>query len=441
MAVVSTAKFNELSTQITDSGNEIGLRILLLERNDQHAQLMLTALRSASFATEFISTQADLMIRLQQGYYHLLIVNPAVTEISADALIVGLRQQGLATEVLVIAEATDTALAVAAVRAGAIDYLSRPVNLVRLLEVVKTVLSRGLGPGNLQEITPPPGYRIFKTIATGDASTVLLVVREKDRQNYAMKVLVRVESVGGADLGQVKRFFREAKILASIDHPNVVKLIEYGFSEEGIPFIIMEYVEGKPLTEHLRDDQFDFLRRLIVAEQLAKALAVVHERGVLHRDIRPCNVLVTPRYVAKLADFGLAGIADSTLTMAREILGISAYLAPEAWRDPAAVDERSDLFSLGVLYYELFTRRRPFSGGNPVQLREAICTGRPPAPRKVNPEISTPLEDLLARMLAKEPGQRPAQAAEVIAALLTCHETGGVGRLLGLFRPGKSVWQ
>jgi CheY-like chemotaxis protein len=441
MALVPTGRFDEESTQITDSGNEIGLRILLLDRDDPHAQLILGVLRSASFSTDFVTNQAQLIARLQQGYYNLLIMNPAVCDVPIDQLIAGLRQQSVGTEILVLAEASDLDGAVAAGRAGAVDCLQRPVQVSRLLDVVKEVLHRGLNVGNLQEITPPPGYRILKTIATGDVSTVVLVLCEGDRKYYAMKVLIVGESAGGADLAEVKRFFREAKVLASIDHPNVVKLVEYGFSEENIPFIVMEYVEGKPLDDCIYDDRFDFLRRILVAEQIAKALAVVHERGVLHRDIRPCNVLVTPRFTAKLADFGLAGIADSTLTMAREILGgPSAYLSPEAWDSPAAVDERSDIFSLGVLYYELFTRRRPFFGKTPVQLHEAICQERPQAPRKLNSEITPALEDILAGMLAKDPAQRYSRAADVVEALQGC-QGASVGRLLGLFRPGKAVWQ
>jgi eukaryotic-like serine/threonine-protein kinase len=273
---------------------------------------------------------------------------------------------------------------------------------------------------------------------------VVLVTRMGESRYYAMKVLVSGESAGGADLAQVKRFFREAKILASIDHPNVVKLVEYGFSEKNIPFIIMEYVDGKSLDEHIRDPQFDFLRRLIVLEQVTKALAVVHERGVLHRDIRPGNVLVTPQFTAKLADFGLAGLADSTLTMARELLGgPSTYLPPEAWDDPKRFDERSDLFSLGVLAYELFTRRLPFTGKTPVQLREAIAHGRPEAPHKLNPEVGPELEDILAKLLAKDPAERWPRAGDVADALRQCHErrSGAGWQILGAFRSGKSVWQ
>lgn len=439
MPGMKAARFDELATQIADSGNEPGLKVMVLDRDDAQRGLMVRALASESYATEVVADVPALGERLHQEYCHLVIVNLGCVGAVAESLIRGIRAQSPGTAVLALTEDGDVATPVAAIRAGAFDCLRRPVPLAALAEAVKGALHRGLGLGNLQEITPPEGYRILRTIAAGDVSTVLLVAHREAHREHAMKVLIS----GGNNLAEVRRFFREAKILASIDHPHVVRIHEYGFSAENIPYIIMEYVVGKPLTDLIRDDGFDLMRRVIVLEQVAKALATVHGRGVLHRDIRPCNVLVTPGYTAKLADFGLAGIADSTLTMAREVLGAPAYLSPEAWDSLDAADERSDIFSLGILGYELLTRRRPFSGKTPAQLRDAIRGERPPAPRTINAAIEPAVEDILARMLAKDPARRWQRADEVVEALRLSHERrpGLATRVMRALHSTPATWQ
>jgi serine/threonine-protein kinase len=201
------------------------------------------------------------------------------------------------------------------------------------------------------------------------------------------------------------RFKNEAKAAGRLQHPNIVSVYEYG-EDDKVTFIAMEYVEGAGLREYLnRRTSFDFGQLAALMEQLLDALEFAHERGVVHRDIKPSNLIITNAGQLKVADFGIARVDTSNLTMVGMTIGTPPYMSPEQIRG-FEVDHRSDLFSTGIVLYELLTGERPF-GGNLESVTYKICHDDPDPP-STRSALKLPVEvdHLVAKALAKEPDAR-----------------------------------
>src|SRR4029453_2350900 len=205
------------------------------------------------------------------------------------------------------------------------------------------------------------------------------------------------------------RFKNEAKAAGRPHHPNIVGVYEYG-EDEKVTFIAMEYVEGAGLREYLnRRASFDFGQLVALMEQLLDALEFAHAQGVVHRDIKPSNLIVTTKGLLKVSDFGIARVDTSNLTMVGMTIGTPPYMSPEQCRG-AEVDHRSDLFSAGIVLYELLTGERPF-GGSLDSVTYKICHEEPPPPSKRS-ALKLPMEvdRLVATALAKDPAARSQDA-------------------------------
>jgi len=201
------------------------------------------------------------------------------------------------------------------------------------------------------------------------------------------------------------RFRNEARAAGRLLHPNIVAIYEYG-EDDGVAFIAMEYVDGTGLREYLnRKARFDFAQLTAIMSQLLQALEFAHARGVIHRDIKPANMILTHDGTLKVADFGIARVDTSTLTMAGMIMGTPSYMAPEQCRGEPS-DHRADLFSAGVVFYELLTGEKPFSG-SVESITYQICHHEPKAPSQLSQLALPPaLDPLIATALAKSPAQR-----------------------------------
>jgi hypothetical protein len=215
----------------------------------------------------------------------------------------------------------------------------------------------------------------------------------------------------------VERFQREARAAAGLSHPNIVAVFDSG-SDDGTQYIVTELVEGETLADRLRrDGPMPQAEAVAVAADIARALAAAHERGLIHRDIKPGNVMLPPDGRVKVVDFGIARAAGSdTLTNTGVVLGSTAYLSPEqASGQPA--DERADLYALGCVLYEMLTGRVPFSADTPIATMYRHVNEEPPPPSTFAP-IPSELEDIVMRALEKDPKRRFASASELEAALL-----------------------
>lgn len=217
----------------------------------------------------------------------------------------------------------------------------------------------------------------------------------------------------------VARFEREARSAVALNHPNVVRVFDFG-RDADTRFIVMECVAGQNLAQLVRGrGRLDRAQAAKLASEVALALAAAHQAGIVHRDVKPANVVVDDREVAKVLDFGIARAAASTsLTWAAVVLGSAPYMAPEVARGERA-DERSDIYSRGCVLYELLTGEPPFTGELPAAVLHQHATARPRSPRALNPEVPAGLDALVLRLLAKRPDDRPQTAARLAAELET----------------------
>jgi len=288
-------------------------------------------------------------------------------------------------------------------------------------------------------------YRVTAAIGAGGMGEVYRAVDSKLGREVALKVL---PAEVASDPERLDRFRREAQALAALDHPGIVTVFSVE-EADGIHFLTMQLVEGASLDQLIPEGGMPEAQLLDVATQLAAALEAAHAKGVVHRDLKPGNVMVTPSGRVEILDFGLAKMlaaptgetaeADlSTLAMTRAglVLGTMPYMAPEQAAG-RAVDARSDLFSLGVMLYEMATGRRPFRNTDPSQLIAAILTESPAKPREVKGEVSPGLEAVILKLLEKDPEQRYQSAAELGTDLEHLRETGA---LAGSSRRSGARW-
>jgi len=214
----------------------------------------------------------------------------------------------------------------------------------------------------------------------------------------------------------VGRFQREADAIASIDHPNVVKVLDHG-SADGSHYIAMELIEGPTLQQLIRDrGRLSEEDARYLGEQIAAGLAAAHARGVIHRDLKPANVLVDAAGTAKVSDFGIAHLASMTqLTRTGEVLGTPRYIAPE--QVAGKVDARTDVYALGLVLYELVTGAPAFDGETSFQIVRKQLREKPPSLRAAAPSVSRRFENVVTRALQKDPAKRFASAAAMRDAL------------------------
>jgi serine/threonine protein kinase/tetratricopeptide (TPR) repeat protein len=261
-------------------------------------------------------------------------------------------------------------------------------------------------------------YRLTDRLGAGAMGEVYLAEDTRLHRSVALKMLPAGAS---ADEAAAARLVREARVASALTHPNIAVIYEIGEVErEGRRhgFIAMEYVPGRTLAEIASEQRLDASEILGIARQVADALAEAHERGVVHRDIKPGNVMMTDRGVVKVLDFGLAKYAPSgsdeaatwsgahrLLEQPGAIMGTLAYMSPEQARG-GVVDARSDVFSLGVLLYELLEGRRPFAGRNAVEILDAILREPPPPPAGHEGPLAAELGRVILRMLEKERERR-----------------------------------
>jgi len=240
---------------------------------------------------------------------------------------------------------------------------------------------------------------------------------------------------------KIRRFRREAKAAAALHHPCIAQVLEYG-AEGEVHFIVMELVAGQTISELIGKGRFSEERATAVALQVLAGLEAAHRAGIIHRDIKPSNLMLTPEGTVKILDFGLAKIdrvnasfdmSMRSLTATGTVVGTVCYMSPEQIL-AKPVDARSDLFSFGVVLYEMLAGRLPFSGNSILDTFERICREDPAPLRQARPEISDRLYSVVTRCLAKAPTDRFQSAAETADALSAKGGRDGFGWLRRIWK-------
>ena len=298
---------------------------------------------------------------------------------------------------IITTELRETDRAAMAVHDGKTEKVIAPPLIEPEGHIGRFDIRRSLGAGGMGEIFEAYDTELHRTVA-------IKVLASRYVEDETMK----------------QRFLREARMASKLNHPNIATIFEIG-EAAGNPYIVMEYVEGETLSARIGDGPLDLASIVQIGTQAAEALSEAHECGIVHRDIKSSNIMITDRGKVKVLDFGLAkpspltdeGLGKARLTESGTLLGTVSYMSPEQATGRGEVTHLSDLFSLGVVLYEVTTGRLPFEGDTYFQTIESINKSTPPPVKKHRKDASDALASIIERMLRKAPAERYQSAAEI----------------------------
>jgi serine/threonine protein kinase len=261
-------------------------------------------------------------------------------------------------------------------------------------------------------------YQIDDEIGQGSMGIVYKAYDPQINRKIALKIL-RQDRISNEEL--VQRFLKEAQAMGGLPHANIAAVYDTGRDHNTI-FIAMELLMGQSLRDVMRDRRLNHQEIIHIGVQVAEALDFAHQRGIVHRDIKPSNIIIDPKGQVKITDFGIAHIEDPAVTQQTipgEILGTPLYMSPEQVMSKP-VNGRSDLYSLGVILYELTTGHNPFKGDSLPAIFQSILQDAPPAPELSDTSISRPLSNLIMKSLSKDPNKRFQTGSEMAQPLKAC---------------------
>lgn len=310
--------------------------------------------------------------------------------------------------------------AVQAMKIGACDFLEKPFSMEKLKEIVGKVKEKRLGTSasNRRELGK---YIVLEELGTGGMATVYKGVHKELNKKVVLKVLHPHLT---KDPRFTERFFLEARTTATLSHPNIVRIDDYG-EEMGLFYIAMEYISGKPLDDYLKqNDTLSLYESIRIGVKVCGALEHAHARGIIHRDIKPQNILISPEGEVKLVDFGLAKTVESELlkmTQPDQCIGTPHYMSPEQIQG-LSVGPASDLFSLGACLFQMATGNLPFEGETSAAVFHRILNEPCKVPKETEDPVRATFLQIIQKCLAKETTERYQSASELKRNLARCLE-------------------
>lgn len=278
-------------------------------------------------------------------------------------------------------------------------------------------------------------YEVVDEIGQGSMGVVYRAHDPQINRHIALKLL-RQDRVASEEL--VQRFLKEAQAMGGLSHPNIATVYDTG-QDHGTIFIAMEILRGTSLKDLMREKKLNLNEIVHIGVQVAEALDFAHRKGIVHRDIKPSNIIIDPNGNAKITDFGIAHIEDASITQQTipgQILGTPLYMSPEqVMSNP--VDGRSDLYSLGVILYEMTTGTSPFKGENIAAIFQSILQETPRAPELDGSPVSRNLSNLIMKSLSKDPAKRFQTGLEMAQTLKGCLQRRQSDTMRGARRPAK----
>jgi len=425
-------------------------KVLVLSANARTCQAVTKALADDYSVFAAPCNQPDVASFVTTMKPHVLIVDPALVRAAASALRIsaveeepGLRVGEDTTmdlppiknrgRLLALVEAKNQATVLTCFEHGADDYVSTPIFPEELRSKIDGLIgdmppeqdtrkdSRGelARAGEEDDEEPAPirigRYEIHEEIGQGGYGTVYRSWDRLGEREVALKLLPK-EATQSPE--SVERFLRESSALERLQHPNIVRFFDFG-QADGRFYFTMELVDGIDLKD-LADQQapLDPAKAADYISQVARGLQAISALGFVHRDVKPENMILCPDGTVKLIDFGLVKIHDSvTITNENDVLGTPYYMGPEYITGNGLLDTRYDIYSLGVCFYVFLTGRYPYTGKNTAHVLEKHLRATPPRPSRYNPAVVQGLDDLVVRMLSKDPRHRPASPLALIREL------------------------
>jgi len=424
-------------------------RVLLVDDQDELRRLFERALVKAGHEVVAASNGREAIELAGQSRFDVVISDVRMPDVGGVELLERLQAEDPGLPVLLVTGSPDLDTAMKAVKFGAFEYLVKPVSFdslrasaARAIERRRThdqadqVLahyrsgervraSQGAGADRVTWTGELLGgrFRVGRLLGAGGMGAVYEATRQDLGQ---MRVAVKVlHATLAADETLLARFRREAETVGAINHPNIVRILDFQAQEGEPAFLVMELLDGVSLRQELvRQQLFSQARTVFIASQILAALAAVHRAQVIHRDIKPENIVLTSisglSDIVKVLDFGVAKVLNAapgdTLTQAGTVLGTPTYMAPEHARG-ATIDIRSDLYSVGAIMYEALAGRAPFAGDNYNALLFAIQQGTPTPLDDLRPDVDPELVSVVTRAMATDANLRFQTAEEMAQAL------------------------
>ena len=402
-------------------------RILIVHESAKSRDLLKSALRDSTDAVFEAANVAKAESILNNDPVDLVISSLSLPQRSSIALVKKVKSITPKIPIIVITKKRRVAAFLECSKVGGDGVISYPFNKENIANTLKNTLAlvenhaTGVGQHPFRPASRYlAGYELKGVLGKGSMGIVYLVEKANSRtaKPYAMKVLQK--PVGRSEDQKrelLERFLREAEAASVLRHPNIVRIIDFGIAEEQMkPYIVMDFIPGRSLKHFIGKSGLSHIQKAMIVRQVAHALKAIHSHNICHRDIKPENIIMDEKLNVKVTDFGVARLPNSDLTQIVKILGTPSYMAPEAFIS-ARVDYKADIYSLGVVAYELFLGKKPFYSESINGYRQKILNERPMEPRKIDSGFPRELQCILAKSLKKDPDARFNSVADIVFAL------------------------